>query len=268
VSLPTRRIVTTLAGAVVAASLVLAATGGVTSRPFAGTAARAPGAPGENEIFENPAQYSNLFVRCSQATASERALIDACGIPGGDPLAYVQNTQLNLGDFESTGFDFSILWNGVATEYGRFSAGYRGTYVTKSEYQIVPSGEFNDNLGNYFNGAAVFRYQHVLNFNWQQGPWSAVLLNRYRSGYEDANAAAGLIDPVYEQNRVGAFSTWDLSVSWAGIKGLTLTAGILNLFDEDPPFTNKGDGFQVGYDERYANPLGRQFLLRAAYEFK
>jgi iron complex outermembrane receptor protein len=57
-------------------------------------------------------------------------------------------------------------------------------------------------------------------------------------------------------------------VSWAGIKGLTLTAGILNLFDEDPPFTNKGDGFQVGYDERYANPLGRQFLLRAAYEFK
>jgi iron complex outermembrane receptor protein len=226
------------------------------------------GVLGENEIFENPAQYSNLFVRCSQATASERALIDACGIPGGDPLAYVQNTQLNLGDFESTGFDFSILWNGVATEYGRFSAGYRGTYVTKYEYQIVPNGEFNDNLGNYFNGAAVFRYQHVLNFNWQQGPWSAVLLNRYRSGYDDANAAAGLLDPVYEQNRVGAFSTWDLSFSWAGIKGLTLTAGILNLFDEDPPFTNKGDGFQVGYDERYANPLGRQFLLRAAYEFK
>jgi iron complex outermembrane receptor protein len=226
------------------------------------------GVLGENEIFENPAQYSSLFVRCSQATPSERALIDACGIPGGDPLAYVQNTQLNLGDFESTGFDFSILWNGVATEYGRFSAGYRGTYVTKYEYQIVPNGEFNDNLGNYFNGAAVFRYQHVLNFNWQQGPWSAVLLNRYRSGYDDANAAAGLLDPVYEQNRVGAFSTWDLSVSWAGIKGLTLTAGILNLFDEDPPFTNKGDGFQVGYDERYANPLGRQFLLRASYEFK
>jgi len=226
------------------------------------------GVLGENEIFENPATYANLYVRCSQATASERALIDACGIPGGDPLAYVQNTQLNLGDFKSSGIDFSLLWNGVATEHGRFSAGYRGTYVTKYEYQITPNGEFNDNLGNYFNGSAVFRYQHVLNFNWQSGAWSAVLLNRLRSGYDDANAAAGLLDPVYEQNRVGAFSTWDISASWMGVKGLTLTAGILNLFDEDPPFTNKGDGFQVGYDERYANPFGRQFLLRAAYEFK
>ncbi len=223
------------------------------------------GVLGESTIFGDTTKYSNLFVRCSAATASERALIDACGIPGGDPLAYVQNTQLNLGDFKTNGIDANIQWNGVATEYGRFSAGLRGTYVTKYEYQLEPGGEFYNNLGTYFNGGAVFRYQQVLNVNWQMGAWSAMLLNTFRSGYHDQNETG---DPAYDDNKVGNWSTWNLSVSWAGVKGLTLTAGVLNILDADPPFSNQGDAFQVGYDQRYSNPYGRQWLLRAAYEFK
>jgi hypothetical protein len=42
------------------------------------------------------AKYSEPGRACSQAAPAERALIDACQIPGADALAYV-NTQLNLG---------------------------------------------------------------------------------------------------------------------------------------------------------------------------
>ncbi len=61
---------------------------------------------------------------------------------------------------------------------------------------------------------------------------------------------------------------WDLTGTWQGVKGLTLTAGVLNLFDEKAPFSNQGSTFQVGFDPRFASVLGRQFFLRAAYEFK
>jgi outer membrane receptor protein involved in Fe transport len=49
----------------------------------------------------------------------------------------------------------------------------------------------------------------------------------------------------------------------------TLTAGVKNLFDIDPPFTirNAGGGNQSGYDGRYADPLGRQIYLVGNYKF-
>lgn len=219
----------------------------------------------ESYIFGDPVKYANLFVRCSQATASERALIDACGIPGGDPLAYIRNTDLNLGNFETTGLDLTANWRGAPTPYGLFSIGYRSTYVIKYEYQLEPNGEFFDNVGNFFNGSPVFRYQHALNFNWQLGSWNTALINRYRSGYDDANAEGGVPPEFY--NKVSSYTTWDLNVAYSGFKNVTLALGVINLLDEDPPYSNQGEGFQVGYDKRYANPLGRIYTLRARYAF-
>jgi len=112
----------------------------------------------------------------------------------------------------------------------------------------------------------VPRYKHVLNVGWSTGPWSALLVNRYTHGYTDANEEAG-VDPEF-YGKVKAFSTWDISATYTGLKNFTFTAGILNALDTDPPFSNQGDGFQVGYDQRYANPYGRQFLLRVGYEWK
>lgn len=223
------------------------------------------GVLGEQAIFGDTSKYASLFVRCSQATPAERALIDACGIPGGDPLAYIKNTQLNLGDYRTDGFDGSFQWNGEATPYGRFSAGIRGTYIRTYKYQLEQNGEYFDNLGNYFNGIPVPRLRTVLNLGWQYSVWSAQVLNRYTSGYTDANAEAG-VDPEF-YNTVGSYSVWDISVSYTGFKGLTLTAGLLNAFDKDPPFSNQSDAFQVGYDQRLTNPIGRAVLLRAAYQF-
>jgi iron complex outermembrane recepter protein len=223
------------------------------------------GVLGESTIFGDPSKYGNLFRRCSQATAAERALIDACGIPGGDPLAYIQNTQLNLGNFKTQGLDFSANWATGATPYGNFNVGYRGTYVTKYEYQLEPGGEYFDNLGNYFNGIPVLRYQHVASVNWLWGVWSTTLLNRHRGGYTDANEEAG-VDPEF-YNKVGPYSTWDLNVAYTGFRNVTLAFGVLNLFDKDPPFSNQGDAFQVGYDQRFADPRGRTWTFRARYTF-
>jgi iron complex outermembrane receptor protein len=50
-------------------------------------------------------------------------------------------------------------------------------------------------------------------------------------------------------------------------KSLTLTGGIKNLLDQDPPSSRNSLYFQTGYDATYTNPIGRQFYGRINYKF-
>ena len=213
-------------------------------------------------IFGNPIKYAPKFVRCSQVSAAVAATLDNCGIPGGDPLGYVIQQTINLGTYKTTGVDFAAGWRSEATSYGRFSANWQATYVLSYEYQLASGEDYNNNLGTYFNGNPISRYRQLLNFGWQMNAWSANLLNHYSRGYNDQNAVA-----AQYTNTVGSINTWDIAGTWTGVKGVSLTAGVTNLFNQAPPFSNQGGGFQVGYDYRYGNPIGRALLLRGVYSF-
>ena len=143
---------------------------------------------GDTTIFNDPTKYANLFVRCQQADPARAATIGACSIPGGNPLAYVINTNLNLGDTQTNGFDFSFNWNPGATPYGRFALGWRGTYVINYEFQKQPGGPWINPVGNFNaqftddfnNGGPVFRYRQILSVNWDMNAYSAGLMYRCR----------------------------------------------------------------------------------------
>ncbi len=222
------------------------------------------GPTGEEVIFGDPTKYAAQFQRCGQLSADEFAKMS--NVCGGDAspntLAYIINKQLNLGNYKTDGIDVTATWQGKATDWGRFNFGWKGTYVMTYEYQLEKDAAYNNNLGVYFNGGPVARYRQVMNFGWQYGAWASQLLNRYTSAYRDENT-----DENDNPRTVAGNNVWDLAVTWSGVKGLALTAGVTNLFDYKPPFSNQGGGFQVGYDYRYANPIGRAFLLRGTYQF-
>ena len=220
------------------------------------------GIVGEDAIFADPVKYANRIVRCSQVPAGQQGQYNNCGAGSGDPIAYIDNTKFNLGSYETSGIDVAASWRSAGHEFGRFTVGWQGTYVLQYEYQLEPGGAFYNNLGTFFNGQPISRYRQVLSLGWQQGAWLANLVNRYARGYHDQNA----VDPQFT-NRVGAVNTWDLALTWIGLKNTSITAGVTNLFDQDPPFSNQDTGPPSGYDYRYANPIGRAFLLRAVYAF-
>ena len=216
------------------------------------------GAVPEQAIFADPAKYANRFFRCSQLTPARRAAIDVClNFPAFDPIAFIDQPNENLGNLNTNGFDVNLQLRFAPTSVGRFGATMDGTYVNKFEYQREKNGVYFQNVGRYSDDAPVIRWQHVVTLNYSIGPWSAVFANRYKSGYTDQTPP----------DKVDSYSTYDLFGTWTGIKGLTLTLGVRNLFDEDPPASNQNAKFQRGYDPRLADPRGRTYVARAAYKF-
>ena len=212
----------------------------------------------EQSIFGDPVKYASRFVRCSQLSAAERANIDVClNFPAFDPIAFIDTPTENLGELRTHGLDLSASLRLPTTAMGKFAVTMDGTYVTGFEYQREAGGEFINALGRYSDNAPVFRWQHVAAVNWNYGPWGAVLAERFKSGYLDQDGTS----------QVGSYDVYDVSLAWTGIKNLTLSAGIKNLFDRDPPKSVQNTTFQRGYDPRFADSLGRTFLLRAAYKF-
>lgn len=117
-------------------------------------------------------------------------------------------------------------------------------------------------LGNSVYGPPVPRWRSTLSFDWSRGLWGATLSQVYSRGYVEAN-------PLDDSLRaVGAWSSWDLQLRYAGFAGWQLAAGIRNLLDTEPPVSAQGNTFQVGYNPQAANPLGRLFYLRATYAWR
>lgn len=220
----------------------------------------------ESAIFGNVGQFGDFIVRCSQAPAELLPNIPLCRQPlTGDPIAFVVQTNQNLGDTKTDGVDLSFRWSNSEFDFGRLAFEYRATVVFNYDYQLVPEGIFLNRAGVYRDGFPVIDYSHYATFSWGRGPWTAQLSNRYLSGYVDCNAGC-LIAPQFF-NQVDSYSLWDLAVTWEAPFDVRLIARVTNLFDEDPPFSNRNQGIATGWDERFGDPTGRAFSLTVRYDF-
>jgi iron complex outermembrane receptor protein len=201
----------------------------------------------EQTLFSNFDKYRNQFVYD----------------PSGTRLLYVLAVTDNLGEVKTRGLDLSVAYRMPRTRFGNFGINLDGTYVNKYDYQNEPGGPFTENAGRYADATPVFRWRHNLLFSLSRGDWTFNLTNRYLSHYTDQNTS---VAPEFF-NKVGHYSTWSISATYTGNKKAELTAGIKNLTDEEPPFTNQVTNFQLGYDPRYTDPLGFTVYARVTYRF-
>ncbi|TDK60053.1 TonB-dependent receptor [Sapientia aquatica] len=197
-------------------------------------------------IFGNTTKYADLFIRN----------------PDGS-LKYVLDTQANLGGSNTDGIDLSTTLRLPKTSVGNFSLNLDGTWVNRYEYQNEKDGPWVQNVGTYGENSPVFRWKHTLAVNWNYNDWSSTLSQQFMTGYHDQNEQ---VDSKYYQD-VASYSTWALTGTYTGFKNIKLTAGVKNIFDKAPPFSNQGTTFQQGYDPRMTNPVGRALYVRGTYRF-
>ena len=207
---------------------------------------------GEQTVFDNPVYYNNpkIVVRDSDGAVS-----------------YLQFKKENRGKLNTSGLDLALGWRGDATSIGRFSASIGATYITEYKFQSDPSSPLTNGLGVFRDDKAVQRWRHKLNFDWVNGPLNLSLGNTYLAGYRDQNIP-GLADPGWNDRDVKAYSLWDLTGNYAFTKQLKLRAGVINMLDTPPPFTNQSRYFEVTWDPTYGDPRGRSFFVNMQYKFK
>jgi iron complex outermembrane receptor protein len=225
------------------------------------------GALGDTTVFDvfggaDPLNAGGRFVRTSRL-ASGGCVGDLPGTPTPAnvpcPIDFVVQVQENLGKYVTTGVDLNGALRFPTTGLGTFTLRGEGTYVFRYRYQQQKDGPYVDNAGRFTaDNLAITRWKHYITLNWRSGPWGATLAQNYVNGYRDAS----------EARRVGSYETYDLQGTWDGWRGLGVTLGVKNVLDRDPPASDQGQTFQVGYDPRYTDPRGRTFYLGLRYAFK
>lgn len=218
----------------------------------------------EQAVMADASKYASRYVRCNQLSAAEQERYDRClnDWAGSNALAYVVTLTDNLGGLKTDGIDLTAAYGLSFGSAGNLALSYDGTYVRSYQYQRTESDPYIEMAGRYEDGWVAFRWQHNIGARWDAGRWAAQLNVRHKTGYTDEN----LVEPEY-YNKVKGYTLVDVSATVKPIKNLSLTLGVKNLFDKDPPFTNQGSTFQQGYDPRYTDPLGRTYTLRGSLSF-
>ncbi len=183
-------------------------------------------------------------------------------LPG--PITSIQQTNLNLGQVKVAGIDVDFKYQ-LPVAGGKLTTSLVGTYFSKYDVENL-DGTFTGGLDttNTATGGIIPRWKHYASIDWSQGPWGFTLGQNWQKSYNDLPPTGGT--PL---RRAGAYELYDIQARYTGVKNLELHAGIRNLFDKDPPYSNAGGqtSFQGGYDPSYADPRGRYYYAGLTYKF-
>ena len=203
-------------------------------------------------------------------------------VTGKPTLTYTQ-VPFNQGKARYTGLDFDVS-STVATPIGKLTSHGTLTYMIKSDYEVIGLPGYQTSLGGIGPDTEVtFRWLANLSFSLQTGGFTNTLNVALKPGYRDAasttssgsevrlvNANGSIGGRIAVTRDVASYSLFDWQGKYQYNKALALTLGIKNIFDTAPPFSIQnldGTGNMRGFDARYADPLGRQFLLSGSYKF-
>ena len=213
----------------------------------------------EAQIFGDPVQFRDLFT----------TFVD----PGNNQTYWAQkDLSVNIGQTHNQGIDWETTYR-HRFGFGNLSTTLNGTYLIKSDY--TRPGTQNDwvNSMNFFgiNNQVSFRHVIRLSSTLDTGAFSNTLTANWRNGYTDAaatsrNTATNVLETLRVE--VPSYLTIDWQGKWQVNKAIGLRAGVKNLADRNPPFSLRASsGHQVGFDPRYADPMGRTFYVTGNYTF-
>jgi iron complex outermembrane receptor protein len=213
----------------------------------------------EQQIFGDPVTFRDLFTTYTE--------------PGTGNTYWAQKQlSVNIGQTHYRGID----WDTTVTNrfaFGKLTSTLGGTYMLKADYtKAGTKNDWTSNL-NIFgtDDDVVFRHIIRLSTTLETGAFTNSLIANYRNGYTDALATVRNLSTGKNESlrlEVPSFLTFDWQGRWILNKNASLRAGVKNIADRSPPLSlRNSSGHQVGFDPRYADPLGRTFYLTGNYTF-
>lgn len=225
----------------------------------------------------NPARYFQQFLSSYiilPTQADIDALLAQAKTVTGSPCSpqpqcvYIieSNTTQNLGRFNQSGLDFAASLN-QDTGFGSVDLSVSGTYVLNREQSVSATAALVDDRIAGFSrlslravaGAQIGKLR-------AQATWS------HTAGFDINPVLAGLAPFYPDQSHIGAFDTVDLFFKYnfegEGIsKDLSLTLGINNLFDKDPPVRYVGGSVPSQFGYANGSTVGRLVQIGFSKKF-
>ncbi len=205
----------------------------------------------------------------SAANATTFANFIIRGAPDGNasglgPIISVLQNTANLFKAKVSGYDVNLLVRPDIGAGQNLTLRLDGTETWQSIRQNF-DGSYSNNMDTAL--AAPFgvipRWRHVANATYDRGPWMLSLSQNFQDSYHDATGNVGGTPRL-----VGVYETFDAQARYTGFRNLTLSLGVKNLTDRDPPYTNSAGQFAAGYDISYADVRGRFVYGNIRYTFR
>jgi iron complex outermembrane receptor protein len=213
--------------------------------------------------------FSTSVMAANYGLFKDNFIRDAAG-----NLVSIDQRWINAGERITRGLELGARTNGKYWD-GIWTAGIDGSRLLEKKSRTTVNSAYGPSeVGRFtFTGDLGLKWKHTAYVTFKKGDWSGMLQNVYRDGYLDRvlpGVANGKVTPSDYNAKVDPYSIFHASVSYTGIKSLTLTAGIKNLFNQDPPFAityDDNSGAGSSWEPRVADPRGRSFTLLANYKF-
>ena len=202
-------------------------------------------------------------VLANHALFPDRFVRDANG-----NITVVRAGWINAAESTTKGLDWGASFVGKHAS-GTWTAKVDGTYLIRHRERALENLPLVDLVGEFTNSTLYLRNKLTASFTWATGHWSNTLSGNYKSGYRDERFPSGVTPPPGARPLVDSYSTIDLFTTYKGLRNTTITVGVRNLFDLDPPFTrhNVDNVVGAGWDPRVADPAGRALAASIKYEF-
>lgn len=192
-------------------------------------------------------------------TALEQGLYELRG-----PRYYIFTNLTNIAERLHKGVDLDARVRFPGTQIGSLSFRNLTTYY----YSLKRQDSASEPLKEYVNTYNTPRWRNNFSVTSDMGPWSVTGVLRTVGGFYDSDEELPVARST--SNKVAAHEEVDLQGQYSGFKGLTLTAGVKNVFDKMPPFSaqNASDNTytQMGFAELY-NVRGRFYYMKLNYAF-
>jgi iron complex outermembrane receptor protein len=220
----------------------------------------------EGAAFGDPATYPNSWSSNKDVGT------------GTNYLAFLADNK-NLGKYFATGIDFDVSGK-AKTGVGDLSTQFIMTYFLREDQQVLKNGPYYSAIGinSPDLNVVTFKYQGRWATTLKTGAFVNTLAVNFKSGYTDQPQTVEVLDSTGAvtgtedlTRHVKSYYSFDYNGSYDFNKTFGLSYGVLNLLDEDPPFSlvtvgaNKGQ--QFGYDDRYYDPRGRTFFANLIFRF-
>jgi iron complex outermembrane recepter protein len=228
------------------------------------------------ECYGPSATHASQVEFCPLVERNESGIPSINGSSGS-----VFETNINTGSLGTKGFDFEGNYNvdlasWGAKDSGSLSFNLIGTLLNNLTTEPYAGAGTYDCAGLYglTCGTPSPRWRHKLRVTWTS-PWDFSLSLAWRYFGQvglDSNTSQALLtngsDNVVE-GKLPAYNWFDLAGEWNVAEGVSLRAGINNLFDREPPITaiqplpeGNGNTFPGTYD-----PFGRVIFIGGTIKY-